>query len=63
MIGSILLGLAWFALLFLIAIIVQELADIRATLETVIKEFRTTFVEFKVDETKEDVSEDAESRE
>ena len=63
MVGSIMTALAWFCLLFLVVIIVQELADIRATLETVIKEFRTTYIEFKVDETKENVGEDVESRE
>ena len=56
-------ALAWFCLLFLVVIIVQELADIRTTIETFIRTYQETFVEFKVDETKENVGEDVESRE
>ena len=63
MVGSIMTALAWFCLLFLVVIIVQELADIRTTIETFIRTYQETFVEFKVDETKENVGEDVESRE
>lgn len=63
MVGSIMTTLAWFCLLFLVVIIVQELADIRTTIETFIRTYQETFVEFKVDETKENVGEDVESRE
>jgi hypothetical protein len=61
MIGGILLALAWFFLFFLLALIVQQLAEVRMLLESWLKTYHEGFVDLpSVEETK-DVEEPKES--
>lgn len=54
MCNAILTGLAWFFLFFMLAIIVQQLAEVRMLLEDWLKTYREGFVEFSsVEETKD----------
>ena len=58
MCNAILTGLAWFFLFFMLAIIVQQLAEVRMLLEDWLKTYREGFVEFSsVEETKDSAQE------
>lgn len=59
MCNAILTGLAWFFLFFMLAIIVQQLAEVRMLLEDWLKTYREGFVEFSsVEETKDSEQEE-----
>lgn len=59
MIGGILLALAWFFLFFLLALIVQQLAEVRMLLEDLLKTYREGFVDLSsVEETKDSEQEE-----
>ena len=54
MISGVLLALAWFFLFFLLALIVQQLAEVRMLLESWLKTYHEGFVDLSsVEETKE----------
>ena len=61
MCNAILTGLAWFFLFFMLAIIVQQLAEVRMLLEDWLKTYREGFVEFSSVEETKDVEEPKES--
>ena len=59
MCNAILTGLAWFFLFFMLALIVQQLAEVRMLLEDWLKTYREGFVEFSsVEETKDSAQEE-----
>lgn len=59
MCNAILTELAWFFLFFMLAIIVQQLAEVRMLLEDWLKTYREGFVEFSsVEETKDSEQEE-----
>lgn len=59
MCNAILTGLAWFFLFFMLAIIVQQLAEVRMLLEDWLKTYREGFVELSsVEETKDSEQEE-----
>ena len=58
MISGILLALAWFFLFFLLALIVQQLAEVRMLLESWLKTYHEGFVDLSsVEETKDSAQE------
>ena len=64
MCNAILTGLAWFFLFFMLAIIVQQLAEVRMLLEDWLKTYREGFVEFSsVEETKDSEQEEGTNEE
>lgn len=59
MISGILLALAWFFLFFMLALIVQQLAEVRMLLEDWLKTYREGFVDLSsVEETKDSEQEE-----